>query len=157
MKKYIIILTLVVASVFISGCASIVDGRPKLVKINSNPPGAKLTIFDKDGNQVQTLTTPASVRLARGHGYFNGEAYKVKLELPGYYPAETRIAAKLNAWYVGNILVGGAIGLFVVDPLTGAMWTLSPNELSYNMVSASASLSPKEITEAQAKANPVKN
>jgi hypothetical protein len=30
----------------------------------------------------------------------------------------------LNKWYFGNILLGGVIGMLVVDPLTGAMYSL---------------------------------
>lgn len=31
---------------------------------------------------------------------------------------------KLNGWYFGNIIFGGAIGMLVVDPATGAMWKI---------------------------------
>jgi hypothetical protein len=34
------------------------------------------------------------------------------------------LKASMNPWYIGNIIFGGLIGLVIVDPLTGAMWTL---------------------------------
>jgi hypothetical protein len=38
------------------------------------------------------------------------------------------ITGELNiGWYlVGNFFFGGLIGWLIIDPLTGAMWTLSP-------------------------------
>jgi len=38
------------------------------------------------------------------------------------------------AWYLaGNIVFGGIAGWLIVDPLTGAMWRLSPKEVNvYN-------------------------
>lgn len=33
-------------------------------------------------------------------------------------------------WYIaGNLLVGGILGWLIVDPLSGAMWTLSPAQV----------------------------
>jgi hypothetical protein len=35
------------------------------------------------------------------------------------------LTAKINGWYFGNLLFGGIIvGMLIVDPATGAMWTL---------------------------------
>lgn len=31
---------------------------------------------------------------------------------------------KLNGWYFGNILFGGAIGMQIIDPATSAMWKI---------------------------------
>lgn len=36
----------------------------------------------------------------------------------------------MNGWYIGNLLFGGIIGLLIVDPATGAMWTLIPRKLT---------------------------
>ena len=42
-------------------------------------------------------------------------------------------AAQWDGWYIGgNILVGGLIGWFIVDPLTGAMYTL-PKEVNADL------------------------
>ena len=34
-----------------------------------------------------------------------------------------------QSYLVGNFFIGGLIGWLVVDPLTGAMWTLSPDTI----------------------------
>jgi len=156
MRKIIITSALAAACVLISGCASIVDGGAKTVRINSDPPGAKISVFDKNGNAITNQTTPASISLKRHSGYFSGEKYKLVLESPGFYPSEIYIQSSVNGWYFGNIVFGGLIGLLIVDPATGAMWTLSPRELNWTLVSSTVALTPEQIKEAELKANPPK-
>ena len=50
-------------------------------------------------------------------------------EKAGYKTSEVRIHSTINGWYFGNLLLGGVIGMVVVDPLTGAMYTLSPDHI----------------------------
>jgi hypothetical protein len=156
MKKILMVSTMALTCVLVSGCASIVDGGRKSVKIDSNPSGAKFTVYDEKGTLVISQTTPAKIKLERFHNYFDGEDYKLVFEYPGYYPGETFIKHKIDGWYFGNIIFGGLIGLVVVDPLTGSMWTLSPRKLDYNLVSTNLNLGPEELKEAQLKANSVK-
>ena len=156
MKKIIITSALATVCILISGCASIVDGGAKTVRINSDPSGAKVSIVDKKGKAVATQTTPASISLKRNSGFFSGEKYKLVFEAPGYYPSETYIQSTVNGWYFGNIIFGGVLGLLIVDPATGAMWTLSPKEVNWNLVSSAVALTPEQLKEAELKANPVK-
>ena len=30
----------------------------------------------------------------------------------------------MDGWYAGNILIGGLLGLLIIDPATGSMWKL---------------------------------
>jgi hypothetical protein len=97
---------------------------------------------------------PANLVLNRRHGYFEGENYKMVFELSGYYPYEMHIKSTVDGWYFGNILFGGLIGLLIVDPATGAMYKLSPNEINCNLVSSAVPLTPEELKAAELKANP---
>jgi len=151
-SKFILFFSLL--PILFTGCASIVDGGPKLVQINSNPLGAKVTVFDKTGKEISVLTTPASVALKRCHGFLSGEDYKLVFENAGYYPYETHIKSTVDGWYFGNIIFGGLIGIVIVDPATGAMFTLSPREVNHNLVSSAVALTPQEIAAADLKANP---
>lgn len=139
------ILSLAIIPLLFTGCASIVDGGPKTVQLNSNPEGAKVTIFDKMGKEISVNTTPTTVTLKRSHGYFSGENYKLIFEEPGYYPYETHVQSTLNGWYLGNFIFGGPLGLLIVDPGTGAMFTLTPREVNCNLVSTTAALTPDEL------------
>jgi hypothetical protein len=39
------------------------------------------------------------------------------------------LTKKFNAWYLGNIIFGGLIGI-VIDPITGAIYELSPDQVN---------------------------
>lgn len=54
------------------------------------------------------------------------------LKLDGYKTYETRLEKKFNAWYIGNIVFGGLIGI-IVDPITGAMYKLKPEDVNGNL------------------------
>lgn len=111
------------------GCASIFSGGSKKITVNTTPSGAKVTIYDKTGKVVTTNQTPTVVNLDRGEGYFQGQEYRIVIEKPGYKTSEVRIRSTINGWYFGNLFLGGVIGMVVVDPLTGAMYTLSPDHI----------------------------
>ena len=123
----------------ITSCASIFSGGPKKVTINTTPPGAKVTIYDKYGKVVTTRQSPAVVPLDRSTGYFAGQEYRIVIEKPGYKRTEVRVQAAINGWYFGNLLIGGAIGMLIVDPLTGAMFTLSPDKIEETLTPAQRS------------------
>ena len=116
------------ALVPLTGCATIVDGGPAIVAINSTPSGAGVRIQDTRGRLVASHQTPCTIRLSRYGGYFSGAAYTVLIEKQGYNAYQAQISSSLNAgWYiVGNLFFGGVLGWVVVDPLSGAMWDLSP-------------------------------
>jgi hypothetical protein len=149
------ILSLAIISLLFTGCASIIDGGAKAVHINSNPEGAKVTISNRDGKTISVQMTPAIVVLERSHGYFSGEDYKLIFEQSGYHPYETHIKSSVDGWYFGNIIFGGLIGILIVDPATGDMFTLAPRDVNYNLVSSAVSLTPDELKVAELKANPI--
>jgi hypothetical protein len=154
MKTKLLSILLLLPLLF-TGCSSIVDGgSDNHVKIDSHPTGSRLSIYDKNGKAVATNSTPVDLVLKRRHGYFNGEDYKMVFEAPGYYPYEVHVVSKLDGWYFGNLLFGGLIGLVIVDPATGAMYTLKPDKLDVHLVSNAVPLTPAELKEAEAKANP---
>jgi hypothetical protein len=47
------------------------------------------------------------------------------IKLEGYQDFELQMTRKFNGWYIGNLVFGGIIGL-IIDPITGAICTLSP-------------------------------
>jgi hypothetical protein len=118
---------------YLSACASIVSGGPKKITINTTPAGAKVTVYDRTGKVVSTNQTPAVVSLERSHGYFKGEDYRIVIEKPGYRRTEVSVQATINGWYFGNLAIGGVIGMLVVDPLTGAMYTLEPDHIEQTL------------------------
>lgn len=128
-------------AVFTTGCASIVHGGSRNITINSRPSGAKVTIAKTDSGQlVHSGTTPLTVMLDPRRGYFKGQSYTVRFELPGYNNAEIAIRPEMSGWYWGNILFGGLIGMIVVDPITGSMWNLSPDRIEHPLSAEQADM-----------------
>ena len=40
-----------------------------------------------------------------------------------------KLDSSLSGWYFGNIIFGGLIGMLIVDPVTGAMYNLTPAKI----------------------------
>jgi len=122
-----IIKTILLSTIlFATSCATIVSGSRQSINVSSTPSSATVFI-----NEVEIGETPIEKKLKRN------QEYRVLIELDGYQPYETFISKEFNAWYLGNILFGGLIGL-IIDPITGAMYKLTPKELHARMNSESA-------------------
>ena len=136
-----LLLVLAVASVaLLSGCASIVHGGPRKISMATEPPGASVKIYDRDGKEFVTGTTPFVAKLPVKYRYFQGQNYRVVFELPGYKSAEVQLVPTLSGWYLGNLLIGGLLGMVVIDPLTGSMYNLSPNKIEQKLTPTEAEL-----------------
>jgi hypothetical protein len=100
-----------------TGCASIMSGPNQNVSVQTEPEGAKATFINKKGIAVSAQQTPCIVSLKRR------ETYTLKIEKDDYQPLEAKLNKGLNGWYLGNVLFGGMLGILIVDPATGAMWS----------------------------------
>jgi hypothetical protein len=126
--------------VLLAGCATIVSKSDYPVTITSNPDGANIRVTNGAGESVFSGQTPATVTLKAGAGFFKGEDYTVTFEKEGYNAHTAQIQRGVDGWYIGgNLLFGGLIGWLIVDPATGAMWTLS--NLHADLTSATSSIS----------------
>lgn len=130
MKKIVCLLAL--STALLGGCATIVGDKTQLIPISSTPSDATILITDEKGVQVFKGLTPTSVTLHKSDGsYWGKKSFTVKISKEGYETQIIPITANANGWYVGgNIIFGGLIGWFVVDPLNGAMYTLSPEQIT---------------------------
>lgn len=140
MKKNILIPILLITGVILfPSCASIVSKSSWPLTVNSNPSGANIVVTNRKGVDVYKGTTPATMELKSGAGFFKKESYKIKFQLNGYGEKIIPLECKVNGWYFGNILIGGLIGLLIVDPATGAMYRLD-NEVITETLTKSTSL-----------------
>jgi hypothetical protein len=116
------------------GCASIVGDTSQNIGISSEPKSASVVITNEDGRSVFEGTTPATVNLDKGDGYFSGQSYMIRISKKGYESQTIPVTAQPNGWYIaGNFVFGGLIGWFIVDPATGAMWNLTPDEITASL------------------------
>jgi hypothetical protein len=124
----------IVLTMFMTGCASIVSDSVYPVRITSDPDDAHFEIRNRAGEVIHSGITPSRVKLEAGAGYMKGETYTITFHKEGYADQQITLDSNVDGWFFGNLLLGGLIGMLIVDPLTGAMFKLPPN--------ASASLSP---------------
>ena len=143
-KMYLKMTAIMMASVFLfSSCASIVSKSTYPLSINSSPSNAKVSITDKKGKEIYLGNTPATVKLKAGAGFFSKAEYQVKFSSPGYDDKIVPITFKLDGWYFGNILIGGLLGMLIIDPATGAMWKIETEFLNETLSKSTASIAPE--------------
>ena len=118
----------------LSSCASIVSKSSWPVSVNSNPAGATITITNRKGNEVYKGTAPAMINLKSGAGFFKKESYIIHYELAGYATKEIPLECRVNGWYWGNLLLGGVLGMLIIDPATGAMYKLNTETVQGTLV-----------------------
>jgi hypothetical protein len=117
-------------------CASIIQGGSQPLSLKSIPSDAALTIYDvRNGNApIMTGKTPQVVTLKRGAGYWKSAKYRVVFQKDRHTTQELAIEGRVNGWYLGgNLIFGGLIGYLILDPLTGGMWTLSPDDVTMDL------------------------
>jgi hypothetical protein len=114
-----------VGAVSLAGCATIVAGGPDVVLVSSKPDGATVTL---DGYPVGH--TPCQVSVKRdSEGVFG-------FELPGYQKTLVDRDKVLNGWFLGNLLIGGPIGIGV-DLITHDQGKYSTDPLFVELTPAS--------------------
>ncbi|MBD8804632.1 hypothetical protein [Pseudomonas syringae] len=122
----------------VTGCASIVSDSKYPVAVTSSPSGAAYEIINESGVSVRSGVTPDEVTLRAGAGYFDGEKYTVTYRKDGYTSSTQTLESGIDGWYWGNIVIGGLIGMLIVDPATGAMYTL-PEKINSTLTVAPVS------------------
>ncbi len=115
----------------LAACATIIDGGPtKPVRVSSAEVGKEFVIKDKYGAIIHSGVTPAIVQLPRsGDGFFEAQRYTISLKDGSGTSA--MVSSRVTGWYIaGNLVFGGIIGWLAVDPSTGAMYTLKPEQVN---------------------------
>lgn len=115
-------------TVFISlslcSCATIMGKDSYTVSIQSVPSNAQYEIINRKGTMIRNGTTPDSVSLKSSAGFFKGEHYKITFKKDGYETKTYDLKSGISGWYMGNVLFGGPLGILIIDPATGKMFTL---------------------------------
>lgn len=144
-KNFFTVSCLAIVTTF-TGCATIITGSTQTLSFKSVPDSSQITITNKLGEKVHVGQTPATVTLKKGAGYFKPESYKVAFTKEGYQTTTVEVNSKLSGWYFGNIIFGGLIGLLIVDPITGAMYSLNPKDVSAVLSENNVSINSNEKT-----------
>lgn len=111
----------------LSGCASMLGSVTEPLPIASTPPDAQILIIDEAGRTTYRGRTPDTVALPKSNGrYWGGKKYEVAISKRGYRTQRVTVDTHPNALYLGgNLIFGGVIGWFIVDPTSSKMYGLS--------------------------------
>ena len=119
MKTFL--MSALLTAMMLSGCATIVNGRKQQIGINSKPVDSECKI---DSNLA--VKTPAVIQLKRSKSHI------VMCEKPGYEQASQTITSHVSGWLLGNLVIGGPIGM-LVDVITGGAWKLKPESVDMSL------------------------
>lgn len=141
------VLLLLLSTLLLSSCASIVSKSRYPVSINSAPNESKIVITDKKGAVVFSGQTPVVVELKSGAGFFTKAQYQITLSKIGYQDKIVPLNYKLDGWYFGNILLGGIglLGIIAIDPATGAMFKIDNQYLNETLIPLNANTSNENL------------
>ncbi len=131
----------------LASCATLMgQSAPETLNVRSTPDQARIIITDESGTKIFEGKTPTALPLEKKKGYFSGKKYDVRISKEGYDEQIVTVDTKVGGWYIGNILFGGLLGLLIVDPATGAMWTLDTNEVNvtFNALKQGAIIAPNK-------------
>lgn len=101
-----------------TACATIVSSSDQDIRVISDPEGASVKV---DG--MPRGRTPLILDLERKR------RHDIKIEKEGYEPAIKSTSRGFNWWFVGNLIIGGLIGI-IIDFSTGAVYKVKPDEIS---------------------------
>ncbi len=125
-------LVTIIAAAILPGCATIFSGTTQDVAIKTTP-GANYKVTNTYGETVAEGVSPGTATIKRGASYFSPHAYTVKMTKDGYSEKTVPLDPSLNGWYFANIILGGFLGMIIVDPLTGGMYRFLPAEVTASL------------------------
>lgn len=131
--KTVITFQLLTVSLFISGCASIFGKTKYPVSLSSMPSVANVLITNNKGDTVFNGTTPATVSLKGSSGFFKKASYDLTFRADGFQEKKHTIKATINGFYFGNILIGGVLGMLIIDPATGRMYAIKSTDQNIHL------------------------
>ena len=127
--------------VVLSGCASVIKGSTQSINISTPPTmGAICNLSSARGNWQ--VMSPGAVSVEKSR-----EDIQIRCAKPGWQEAALTIPSNFEGWTVGNILLGGVIGIGV-DAATGAI-NEYPHTFQVPMMQAAAIGTPMALTAPQ--------
>lgn len=111
MKRYSV---LFMAALGLPACSTITTGTSQSLSVVTDPPGAACQLL-RGGELIGVVSpTPGTVQVDKSM-----RGISVECARPGYQGAVARVPARLQPMFLGNVLIGGVIGM-VVDIASGA-------------------------------------
>lgn len=110
-----------------TGCATITTGTTQTIGVKTNPEGADCQ-FTREGTLVGRVNpTPGTIQIGKGYGNIT-----VSCRKDGYEELAGTVGSEFQAMTLGNILLGGIIGV-AVDAASGAL-AKYPESVTFTLV-----------------------
>ena len=131
--------------IFNQNCATLISRNIYPFTIETIPENATIIVKNRRGKEVYKGTSPATIALRSGAGYFQKASYVVTISSEGYQDWSFPIKSTLDAWYAGNLLFSGLFGFLIVDPATGAMYKLKGDFVRVKLEQSEKLSNPNEL------------
>ena len=118
---------LVVLGTTLTGCATVVSGTTQTIGVNTDPEGADCQFTRKGVLVGRVNPTPGTLQIGKDF-----ESVSVLCRKEGFDDTAGVIGTEFQAMTLGNILLGGLIGV-VVDAASGAM-TKYPEVVTFTLI-----------------------
>ena len=137
--KYLLSFAMAFALLYLTGCATIVEGKTQNVSFASNPDGA--TVFV---GGVAMGKTPVTLPLTKQYS-----DQLIKFSKEGYSDVTITMGSALSPWIAGDIVLGGLLGSST-DFLSGAAFKYSPGSYMVTLpIKNSNPMDPASLTKQQ--------
>lgn len=144
MRMGILLLALALGT---GGCATIVKGGRAELVVNSPTPDAEVSIKAFSGPEVYAGPAPAKVKVSKS------DQYTVIVSAPGYKTQRQVVSKSVSGWMFGNLIwvipILWGVGI-AVDAMSGALWSLDPDEMTIRLVPAPAAAPPAPLPPTEA-------
>ena len=115
MRSIIRLIAVIGIAVLMQGCATIITSSTHTLTVNTDPPGAMCSVTRNNEQIGAVAQTPAQMSMSKGF-----RALQVDCKKDGHIDADTSLGSSFQPITLGNIILGGGIGV-LVDAVSGAM------------------------------------
>ena len=107
------------------GCATLFNWEDHgVIRLESSEPETLVSVYNR-GVLTDRVKTPCDYPVkAASDGYFRRSSYEFVFEKEGFYSQSYQRVGQFCPEFWLNILIGGPLGMFVIDPLTDSEYRL---------------------------------
>jgi hypothetical protein len=127
MLRGLFLLATVVMALMAGGCATVVSGTTQSIGVNTDPEGADCQFRRKGVLVGRVNPTPGTMQVGKDY-----ESVSVSCTKEGFEDTTGVIGSEFQAMTLGNILLGGVVGV-VVDAASGAMMKY-PESVTFTLI-----------------------
>lgn len=118
MISKIAISLVILSTILLQGCSSIVSGTTQKISVNSNVKGAEVFLNGKPIGKTPVINAVVKRQ----------ESHSLMIKKDGYKDHVQTLHTRFDNWFWGNIILGGVVGS-TTDALSGTTHLLDPDSI----------------------------